>query len=472
MRRSCSLKASFKLLVKPANRSPPLEVSIAPSDTVTTLRGRISAIFKKHRCRVCFRGKELTAEEATVASVGITAAHFVVVFWSSDGPPPAKRSRSSASSAPPAAAPSASTSVVQSSAAVAKFGPLCLALAGPFETICVVGEARPGKKLLVMDIDHTLYDPSGHNATIADVAFDVSIAKRCRPGLEEFLCAVYQQYDLMVWSASSMRRILTLLQQIGLFAPSAAYRFVAILDHTSMSERWVEGGGGGGGGGSGGGGGGGSGGGGGGGSGGRGESASLVQRVVVPPGACGGQVLEVRSELDGAPMMVEVPAGLRPGNAFSVAAPGSLASASKEHDVELDDLQQALALSMGGGSGGRGCGAGGTGGSGGGVSIADAAESGCAPLQQARRLRRHIKPLGLIWASAEFAGLYHEANTLIVDDTSDVCGANPQQFVQVSRYHWEAAATDNELPRLAQYLGGIARRDAFPPTHERWREEV
>ena len=93
-------------------------------------------------------------------------------------------------------------------------------------------------------------------------------------------------------------------------------------------------------------------------------------------------------------------------------------------------------------------------------------------MQQARRLRRHIKPLGLIWASAEFAGLFHEGNTLIVDDTADVCGANPEQCVQVSRYHWEAAATDDELPRLATYLGGIARRDAFPTTHERWREEV
>ena len=87
----------------------------------------------------------------------------------------------------------------------------------------------------------------------------------------------------------------------------------------------------------------------------------------------------------------------------------------------------------------------------------------------ARKLKRHIKPLGLIWAAAEFAGLYTEANTLIVDDTVDVCFANPQQFVQVSRYHWKDSSSDDELPRLARYLARIAHA-GFPSSHERWRD--
>ena len=157
---------------------------------------------------------------------------------------------------------------------------------------------------------------------------------------------------------------------------------------------------------------------------------------------------------------------------FNAAAPGLLA-ASKACNVEAEELQLALALSLGDGGGAQGGGGGdgeeggekGGGGSGG-------ACFGGSGVMQARRLRRHIKPLGLIWASAEFGPLYSAANTLIVDDTLDVCAANPRNCVQVSRYQWTDAGTDDELPRLAAYLARIAAAGAFPASHERWRDHA
>ena len=47
------------------------------------------------------------------------------------------------------------------SEAASRYGPLCRALVGPFQSICVVGTPRREKKLLVLDIDHTIYDPLG-----------------------------------------------------------------------------------------------------------------------------------------------------------------------------------------------------------------------------------------------------------------------------------------------------------------------
>ena len=47
--------------------------------------------------------------------------------------------------------------------------------------------------------------------------------------------------------------------------------------------------------------------------------------------------------------------------------------------------------------------------------------------------RRYLKPLALIWACREFSEVYTEQNTVIVDDTLDVCGSNPHNFIQCTR---------------------------------------
>jgi len=331
----------------------------------------------------------------------------------------------------------------------AKYGPLCLGLAGPFQSICICGEPRPGKKLLVLDIDHTIYDPSEHGGSKgsvvrsgADGRYDESVVARCRPGLHEFLIEAYKEYDLMVWSASDMIRILTLLQQLGILTPAgqSEYQIVAVLDVDSMSEAAPtatasvsEGG---------------------------SVQGAVVQTVVVPLGALPGQQIEVQNIRDGSPMVVAVPAGKQPGETFNVTLPGAVSAIGQECGLDADEVQMALLMSMGidpdsvasSGTGGTG---------------SDGAK---APISKARKKGRSLKPLSLIWACAEFSQFYSEMNTIIVDDTIDVCSANPQNSIHCIRYFWKDHGTDIELKRLTRYLATIAQAPEFPKSHERWRD--
>merc|ERR1711972_287603 len=92
------------------------------------------------------------------------------------------------------------------------------------------------------------------------------------------------------------------------------------------------------------------------------------------------------------------------------------------------------------------------------------------PLPKARRKGSRVKPLSLIWACREFSPYYSEKNTIIIDDTVDVCSANPHNSIQCIRYFWEDHATDFELSRLRQYLSRIAQLPELPSSHDRWRE--
>lgn len=62
----------------------------------------------------------------------------------------------------------------------------------------IFNEPRPGKRLLVLDIDYTLFD---HRST-AETG-----AELMRPYLHEFLTTVYEHYDIGIWSATSMKWI-------------------------------------------------------------------------------------------------------------------------------------------------------------------------------------------------------------------------------------------------------------------------
>eukprot|EP00931_Biecheleriopsis_adriatica_P045210 TRINITY_DN25914_c0_g1_i1.p1 TRINITY_DN25914_c0_g1~~TRINITY_DN25914_c0_g1_i1.p1 ORF type:complete len:418 (-),score=82.21 TRINITY_DN25914_c0_g1_i1:222-1475(-) len=338
-----------------------------------------------------------------------------------------------------AAAPSA---LQQPGAGTSRYGPLCLGLVGPFQSICVVGEPRAGKKLVVLDIDHTIYDPSEHEGCRGSTVksnrngfFDESTLARPRPGLHEFLTEVYKEFDIMVWSASDMTRILTLLQQLGMLgAGHSDYKLVAVLDIDSMSELMPTSG--------------------------EGEDKSLefdkdalVQEIVVPEGAIPGQQISATSIADGKPMVVAVPPGLKPGDTFHVTIPGAVSSVSDELDIDAADIQLALQMSMGQ------------------CPESDAATAAPA-LLKARRQSKSVKPLSLIWACGEFSKLYTEKNTVIVDDTIDVCSANPHNSIQVCRYYWRNQSTDNELPLLSRYLMRIAQSDSFPDSHSRWRDNL
>ncbi|PNY16082.1 ubiquitin-like domain-containing CTD phosphatase-like protein, partial [Trifolium pratense] len=83
---------------------------------------------------------------------------------------------------------------------------------------------RQGKKLLVLDIDYTLFD---HRSTAENPL------QLMRPYLHEFLTAVYAEYDIMIWSATSMKWINLKMSQLGVL-DNPNYKITALLDHLAM----------------------------------------------------------------------------------------------------------------------------------------------------------------------------------------------------------------------------------------------
>ncbi|KAJ1386112.1 Ubiquitin-like domain superfamily [Sesbania bispinosa] len=83
---------------------------------------------------------------------------------------------------------------------------------------------RKGKKLLVLDIDYTLFD---HRSTAENPL------QLMRPYLHEFLTAVYSEYDIMIWSATSMKWINLKMGQLGVL-DNPNYKITALLDHLAM----------------------------------------------------------------------------------------------------------------------------------------------------------------------------------------------------------------------------------------------
>eukprot|EP00054_Salpingoeca_dolichothecata_P022638 m.148801 g.148801 ORF g.148801 m.148801 type:complete len:314 (-) comp24403_c0_seq9:40-981(-) len=83
---------------------------------------------------------------------------------------------------------------------------------------------RPGKKLLVLDIDYTLYDHRSNAETFEELR---------RPFLHEFLTHVYQWYDIAIWSATSMKWIETKMDEMGC-AQHPNYRLVFYVDSRAM----------------------------------------------------------------------------------------------------------------------------------------------------------------------------------------------------------------------------------------------
>ncbi|CAH9140195.1 unnamed protein product [Cuscuta epithymum] len=86
--------------------------------------------------------------------------------------------------------------------------------------ITILNPCRRGKKLLVLDIDHTLSD----HTTSEDPM---------RPYLHEFLSVTYAKYDIIIWSASRMKKIKSKLEQLGVIN-SPNYNIVTLLDRKAM----------------------------------------------------------------------------------------------------------------------------------------------------------------------------------------------------------------------------------------------
>jgi ubiquitin-like domain-containing CTD phosphatase 1 len=126
--------------------------------------------------------------------------------------------------------------------------------------IRIINELRPGKKLLVLDLDHTLFDFSSRHGVL------FSLTETTRPGLEEFLVSFhpqirkathipiniiltctaiylshsffakttcYQFYDIVIWSQTSWDWLEVKLTELGMLT-HPKYRIAFVLDKTAM----------------------------------------------------------------------------------------------------------------------------------------------------------------------------------------------------------------------------------------------
>mmetsp|Transcript_8657 Transcript_8657/g.16041 ORF Transcript_8657/g.16041 Transcript_8657/m.16041 type:complete len:384 (+) Transcript_8657:83-1234(+) len=90
---------------------------------------------------------------------------------------------------------------------------------------------REGKKLLVLDIDYTLFD---HRST-AETPEELR-----RPYLLEFLTEVYRYYDIVIWSATSMKWIEVKMKELGVMEESCEFKILAFMDYTAMISVTTE----------------------------------------------------------------------------------------------------------------------------------------------------------------------------------------------------------------------------------------
>lgn len=83
---------------------------------------------------------------------------------------------------------------------------------------------REGKKLLVLDIDYTLFD---HRSSAENPI------ELMRPYLHELLTAAYAEYDIIIWSATNMKWVELKMGQLGVL-DHPNYKITAMLDHLAM----------------------------------------------------------------------------------------------------------------------------------------------------------------------------------------------------------------------------------------------
>eukprot|EP00967_Tisochrysis_lutea_P075928 scaffold102476_cov27-Tisochrysis_lutea.AAC.1 len=90
---------------------------------------------------------------------------------------------------------------------------------------------RPGSRLLVLDVDYTLFD---HRSPAE------SAAALGRPFLHDFLASAYElNFDICIWSATSMRWIELKMQELGLVA-HPRFQLTMYYDHGAMITLHAE----------------------------------------------------------------------------------------------------------------------------------------------------------------------------------------------------------------------------------------
>ncbi|KAF6764021.1 HAD-like domain-containing protein [Ephemerocybe angulata] len=98
----------------------------------------------------------------------------------------------------------------------------------------IIHPLRPGKKLLVLDIDYTILDTKP--LTSGSLPPD----ECARPYLHEFLEAVYPHYDICIWSQTSWIWLETKLVELGMVGANRNYHISFVLDKTSMFTVFTE----------------------------------------------------------------------------------------------------------------------------------------------------------------------------------------------------------------------------------------
>lgn len=83
---------------------------------------------------------------------------------------------------------------------------------------------REGKNLLVLDIDYTLFD---HKSTAENGN------QLMRPYLHEFLTSAYEDYEIVIWSATGMKWIEEKMRLLGV-STNPAYKIWFYLDSSAM----------------------------------------------------------------------------------------------------------------------------------------------------------------------------------------------------------------------------------------------
>ena len=88
----------------------------------------------------------------------------------------------------------------------------------------IMNPPRENKKLLVLDIDYTIFDHVSHAEKGSELM---------RPYLHEFLTVAYEDYDIVIWSATSVKWIEAKMNEIGV-SKHTDYKIAFYLDCAAM----------------------------------------------------------------------------------------------------------------------------------------------------------------------------------------------------------------------------------------------
>ena len=90
--------------------------------------------------------------------------------------------------------------------------------------INIINDLRPAKKLIVFDLDYTLFDCKSQVSHIDMLA---------RPGLHDMMAVLYPHYEFVIWSQTSWRWLEAKITELGMLQ-HAEYKIAFVLDQKSM----------------------------------------------------------------------------------------------------------------------------------------------------------------------------------------------------------------------------------------------